>query len=256
MQIEGSRVLLTGASGGLGRAIAEKLADRGAELVLTARNEEVLGELAERTGGEVAVADLASRADLERLCSRLGEVDVLVANAGLGGDGSITETSVESIDRVLDVNLRAPMVLAAEFARRRIEADTAGQVVMIGSLAGVVATANSAMYNGTKFGLRGFTLAIRQDLEPHGIGVTHIAPGFIDTAGMFAENGIELPGFVRTRSPGDVASAVAKAIESNPAELFVSPPELRATAAFGGLLPGISEVLQRRLGVADRSANR
>lgn len=251
MQISGSKVLLTGASGGLGDAIARDLAARGAQLVLTARSEAVLEELAADTGGEVVVADLAERSDLEGLCERLTDMDVLVANAGIGGYGSVLETSVDDVDHVLDVNLRAPMVLATEFARRRVEMGMPGQVVMIGSLSGVVATVGSALYNGTKFGLRGYTLAIRQDLADHGIGVSLVAPGFIDTAGMFAQNDVELPGFVRTRSPQDVANGVRKAIEDNPAEVYVSPPELRLSATFGGLLPGVSEIVQRRFGVAD-----
>jgi short-subunit dehydrogenase len=256
MDIRGSKILLTGASGGLGEAIARDLAGRGAELVLTARSEQVLEDLAEQTGGEVQVADLADRNDLERLCGLLGDVDVLVANAGIGGYGAVSETSVDQIDRVLDVNLRAPMVLATEFAHRRIEAGRPGQVVMMGSLSGVVATTNSALYNGTKFGLRGYTLAIRQDLEPHGIGVSLVAPGFIDTAGMFAENDIELPSVVRTRSPQDVAAGVRKAIEANPAEVYVSPPELRLAATLGGVAAGLSGAIQRRFGVADMTGGR
>ena len=256
MDIHGARILLTGASGGLGRAIAQELARRGADLVLTARSASLLEDLAARTGGEVRVADLADRSDVEELCATLGGIDVLIANAGVGGNGSVLESAVDSIDRVLEVNLRAPMVLSAEFARQRIEAGRSGQVVMVGSLSGVVATANSSLYNGTKFGLRGYSLAIRQDLEPHGIGVSLVVPGFIDSEGMFADNGIELPAFVRTRSPSDVAAGVVRAIRSNPAEVYVSPPELRLTATLGGLAPGISEALQRRLGVADMSAER
>ncbi len=251
MEISGSKILLTGASGGLGEAIARDLAARGARLVLTARTEAVLRDLASEVGGEVVVADLADRSDLQRLCEGLADVDVLVANAGIGGYGSVLETSVGDVDHVLDVNLRAPMVLATEYARARVGAGLGGQVVMIGSLSGVVATVGSALYNGTKFGLRGYTLAIRQDLAEVGIGVSLVAPGFIDTAGMFAQNDIELPGFVRTRSPSDVADGVRKAIEHNPAEVYVSPPELRFSATFGGLLPGLSEIVQRRFGVAD-----
>lgn len=256
MDIRGSRILLTGASGGLGDAIARDLAGRGAQLVLTARSEAVLVELAQQTGGEVEVADLADRNDIERPCGLLGDVDVLVANAGIGGYGSVSGTSVEQIDDVLDVNLRAPMVLATEFARQHIEQGRPGQVVMMGSLSGVVATTDSALYNATKFGLRGYTLAIRQDLAPHGIGVSLVAPGFIHTAGMFAENDIELPKIVRTKSPQDVARGVRKAIEDNPPEVFVSPPEMRAAATLGALAPGLSAAVQRRFGVSELTGDR
>ncbi len=247
---------MTGASGGLGGAIARDLAARGARLVLTARSGDVLEQLATQTGSEVHVADLADRSDLDELCDTLGEFDVLIANAGTGGDGPIGQTSVDDIDRAIDVNLRAPMVLATRFAQSHIEKARPAQIVMIGSLSGVVATSNTALYNGTKFGLRGYALAIRQDLAQHDIGVTLVAPGFIDTAGMFAENNIELPKFVRTRSPGDVADGVRRAIVDNPPEVYVSPPELRLSATLGGLAPGLSEAIQRRLGVADMTDER
>ena len=97
MDIHGARILLTGASGGLGRAIAQELARRGADLVLTARSASLLEDLAARTGGEVRVADLADRSDVEELCATLGEIDVLIANAGVGGNGSVLESAVDSI---------------------------------------------------------------------------------------------------------------------------------------------------------------
>lgn len=256
MQIDGSRVLLTGASGGLGRAIAGELARRGARLVLTARNEAVLSGLADEVGGEVVVADLSRRADLDALCDRLGDVDVLVCNAGVGGDGHQTEVSAERIDQVLDVNLRAPMHLANAFAKARIASGRAGQIVMVGSVAGLVAAANTSLYNATKFGLRGFTLAIRQDYADHDIGVTHVAPGFIHTAGMFADNDMELPPLVRSRPPRDVAEAVADAITTNPPEAWVIPPELRATATLATVAPGLSERVQRLLGIAEMTRDR
>ena len=248
--------MITGASGGLGSAIATDLAGRGAELVLTARRASVLEDLVARTGGEVVVADLADRSDLVRLCNMLDDIDVLVANAGVGGDSALAESTPDEIDFAIDVNLRAPVILATEFAQRRSSAGRGGQVVMVGSLSGLVATPNTRMYNATKFGLRGFTLSLRQDAAEVGIGVTHLAPGFINTAGMFADNGAELPGFVRTKAPEDVAAGVRKAIESNPAEVFVAPAELRASATLGAIAPGLSEAIQRRMGAAEIARQR
>ena len=248
--IRGSRILLTGASGGLGIAIAEELARRGAHLLLTARSQAVLEELAERTGGEVVVADLSDRADVERLCGMLDDVDVLVANAGVGTDQPLGEITAQDVDFCIDVNLRAPILLASEFAQRRLAAGRGGQIVMMGSLAGLAATPNTRLYNATKFGLRGFTLALRQDLEGTGIGVTLVAPGFIDTAGMFAENDVELPGYVRTKAPSNVADTVARAIESDSAEVFVAPLELTALAKFATMAPGLSERMQRVIGTS------
>src|SRR3954468_16896377 len=112
MDLADRTVLLTGASGGLGAAIADALAARGARLVLSGRRREEVDALAQRTGGSVVVCDLAARGEPERLAASAGDVDLLVANAALPGSGQLTDYEVEGIDRVLDVNLRAPIVLA------------------------------------------------------------------------------------------------------------------------------------------------
>lgn len=251
MRIQGSKVLVTGASGGLGKAIVGELARRGAQLVITARSQQVLEELAAGTGAEVIVADLAERTDVDRLCGHLGDLDVLVANAGIGMDGPIEELGVDEIDRCIDVNLRAPVVMATRFAQIALERSRPAQIVMMGSLSGLAPTPNTRMYNATKFGLRGFTLALRQDLEGSGVGVTLVAPGFIRDAGLFADNDIELPVFVRTKSPRDVALAVVRAIERNPTEIYVAPTELRASATFANLAPVVSAAVQRALGTRE-----
>ncbi|MBX3312838.1 MAG: SDR family NAD(P)-dependent oxidoreductase [Actinobacteria bacterium] len=252
MDISGSTILLTGASGGLGTAIARDLAARGATLVLSARNRELLEALAAEVGGEVEVADLTDRADVARLAERAAECDVLVANAGVGADPAFEDLSVDDIDRVVDTNLRAPMVLAQAFAKAKVDGGEQGQIVLVGSLAGLAASPGTRLYNATKFGLRGFALSFRQEMEPLGIGVTLVSPGFIRDAGMFADGGVDLPPGVRTKAPADVAAAVARAIVRNPTEVFVSPTELRAASTLATVAPGFSAFVQRRLGVSDR----
>ncbi len=256
MDIRGRRILLTGASGGLGIATARELARRGADLVITARRKDLLDDLAAETGAEVVVADLGRRGDVDHLIDLSYGVDVVVLNAGIGGDGPLDEVTADGIDAVIDVNLRAPIQMAVAFAQHKLEERTPGQVVLVGSLSGLAATPNTRMYNATKFGLRGFALSFRQDLDGSGVGVTLVAPGFIRDAGMFAENGMDLPPGVRTKSPQDVADGVVKAIESNPAEVYVSPIELRLGAAFSTVAPSLSAAIQRRAGVADRTAQR
>jgi short-subunit dehydrogenase len=252
MQISGSTILITGASGGLGGAIARDLAQRGAKIVVSARNEALLQELADETGAEVLVADLNDRADVDRLAERSKTCDVLVANAGIGNDPPFDELTVADIDRSIEVNLRSPMVLCHAFATARIAAAKPGQIVVVGSLSGIAATVGTRLYNATKFGLRGFTLSYRQDLDGTGVGCTLVSPGFIRDAGMFAKGGIDLPPGVRTKSPADVAAGVVKAITKDPAEVFVSPVELRAMSTLGGVAPGLSAAVQKKLNVADR----
>ena len=153
----------------------------------------------------------------------------------------------EQIDRMLDVNLRAPITLARALAPV-MSARGRGHMVFISSLSGKVASPASSIYSATKFGLRGFALGLRADLQPAGVGVSVIAPGFINDAGMFAKAGVKLPPGVGTRSPQDVAAAVIKAIEHNRAEVDVAPLSLRAGAAFASVAPGLAAAASRRLG--------
>lgn len=252
MDPRASRVLITGATGGLGQAIAASLATYGADLVLTGRRADVLGDLAQQLEAEAVVADLRDRADLERVAEVARSCDVLVANAGIGGDSPIESVTTDEIDTQIDVNLRAPVVLATAFAQAHLAAGSPGQIVMIGSLSGLAASPETRLYNATKFGLRGYTLALRQDLADHGIGVTHVAPGFIRDAGMFHNGGVDLPKGTRTKTPGDVAAGVLRAIRDDPPEVFVAPAELRTAATLATVAPGLSARIQKRLDAAGR----
>ena len=246
VRIGGARVLVTGATGGLGQAIAAELSARGAKLVLTGRNDAALVPLAASLGAEALVVDLAQRAQVERLLAECGDIDVLVANAALPGSGLLSTYSVEQIDRALDVNLRAPILLAHALAPGMV-ARGGGQLVFMGSLSGKSANGGGSMYSATKFGVRGFALSLRHDLADHGVGVTTINPGVIRDAGMFHESGAKLPPGVGTRTPADVARAVVRAIEHDPAEIDVAPLPLKAGAALAALAPGVADVVTRRL---------
>ena len=248
--VSGARVLLTGATGGLGQAIARELASRGARMVLTGRKTEVLEPLAEELAAEAVAVDLADRADVDRFLATIGDVDVLVANAALPGSGELETYSVEQIDRALDVNLRAPILLAHALAPRMVSRG-GGQLVFISSLAGKAANGGGSMYSGTKFGLRGFALALRGDLLDKNVGVTTINPGFIRGAGMFHESGAKLPPGAGTKKPSDVARAVVRAIEHDPTEIDVAPVALKAGAVFAGVAPGVAAAVARRWGSAD-----
>jgi short-subunit dehydrogenase len=128
-----------------------------------------------------------------------------------------------------------------------------GHMVFISSLSGKAASPASSMYSATKFGLRGFALALREDLRPHGVGVSTVTPGFIRDAGMFADAGVSLPWFVQTRSPEQVADAVVRAAERNRAEIDVAPMPLRLGAWFASVAPAAAAEVSRRLG-SDRIA--
>jgi len=240
-------VLLTGATGGIGQAIARFVAARGGQLILTGRQVEALDALAAELGARALAVDLSDRVQVDRLIDDAGAVDLLIANAALPGSGRIETFSVEELDRALEVNLRAPIVLAhallpAMLARRN------GHLLFMSSLSGKSATTGSAVYSATKFGLRGFAAGLRADLHASGVGVSTVFPGFIRDAGMFANSGVRLPPGVGTRSPEDVARAVVEAIERNRAEVDVAPLSLRAGAAVAGLAPELAMNVARRLG--------
>jgi uncharacterized protein len=253
VNLGGQTALVTGASGGLGQAIARALAARGAHLVLTARRVDVLEALAEETGGRVLAADLSDRAAVEKLVEDAGPVDVLVANAAVPGSGRIESFSIEQIDRALDVNLRAPMVLARLMSEGMTERG-GGHIVFVSSLNGKAATAGSSIYSATKFGLRGFAMGLREDLRPRGVGVSTVFPGFIRDAGMFHESGARLPSYLGTKTPEDVGRAIVSAIERDRSEVDVAPLALRLGTAFAGLAPEVSAKVQRKLG-ADELAS-
>jgi len=247
MEISGRTVLLTGATGGIGHAIARALRADGANLVLTGRRTDVLEPLAAETGATSTAVDLADRAAVDRLIEESADVDILVANAALPASGDIFSFSVEEIDRALDVNLRVPIVLARRIGERMAERGS-GHIVLISSLAGKSGQPRSSIYSATKFGLRGFAQGLRGDLEARNVGVSAIFPGFIRDAGMFAESGTKLPGYVGTSTPEQVAKAVLRAIEHNDGEVDVAPLGMRAMTTFAGIAPGVSAKVAKRMG--------
>ena len=242
-------MLVTGATGGIGAAIATAYAQRGARLILTGRRADVLRPLAQRTGARAIVCDLSEREDVDRLAGEAAaaHVDVLIANAALPASGLLTELERDLPDRMLEVNLRAPIALSHALVPGMIERRR-GHLVFISSLAGKVASPASSVYSATKFGLRGFALGLREDLRTHGIGVSVVMPGFIRDAGMFAQTGVELPFGVATRTPQQVARGVIRAIEQNRAEVEIAPLSLRAGAIIATLAPGLAAGVSRLLG--------
>ncbi len=250
MQIAGSSVLLTGATGGIGHAIARGLRTRGAELTLTGRRTDALDPLAVELGARALAADLSDRVKLERLLDDVGDIDILLANAALPASGRLESFSIEEIDRALEVNLRAPIVLARALLPGMLERGR-GHLLFVSSLAGKAPAPGASIYNASKAGLRGFASALRADLHGSGVGVSAVFPGFIRDAGMFADAHVELPRGVGTRTPEDVARAVVTAIEHDRGETDVAPLPLRAGAMFAGLAPEIATRVSRRLGSDD-----
>jgi uncharacterized protein len=249
VELGGTTVLLTGASGGIGQAVARALHGRGARVLLSGRSTGALEHLRAELGetAEVLETDLSEAGAATTLAERAGEVDVFVSNAGLPASGRLERFAPEDIDRALDVNLRAPIQLTRALVPGMVERGR-GHFVFVSSLSGKVASARSALYSATKFGLRGFAGGLREDLHATGVGVTVLFPSFIRDAGMFADTGVELPPWVGTRSPDDVARAVVRGIETGRGEIDVAPLSLRLGVLVSALVPETSARVQRRLG--------
>lgn len=251
--LRNARVLLTGATGGLGHAIARALHAQGAALTLTGRRTDALEALSTELGATSLAVDLADPGAPEELLERFGRVDVLIANAALPGVGQLTQFSIEELDRNLAVNLRAPIAMARSVLPAMLERG-AGHLVFIGSVAGITASPGGSLYSATKFGLRGFADGLRQDLHGTGVGVSTVMPGFVRDAGMFADSGMQLPSGVRTVSPERVGQSVVRAIQRNKGEIVAAPLEMRIAAKLGSLAPALNAAAQRIAGAADITA--
>ncbi len=224
MQIQDSCVLLTGATGNLGQAIARELSGRGARLILTDTDSraEVLESMAEELDGRALVVDLSQAEGAERLASasEATEADVLVANAALPGSGRLETLSEEELASAFDANLRAPIVLAHALSPGMVKRGV-GHLVFVSPVAGKVDTAQTSLYNATDSALRGFALALRAELHPSGVGVSLVSPGLVMEHELLANSATRRE--VRLRAPEDAARSVAMAIEGDRAEVTVAP---------------------------------
>jgi short-subunit dehydrogenase len=192
VELRGAVVVVTGASSGLGEAIALRFARAGSRVVLAARRLERLEALAERIrarGGdaEPVCCDVTEADDIAALHARtigaFGRCDVLVNNAGIPGGGRFTEVTAERIERVVRVDLLAVLLVTKAFLPPMIERG-AGHVVNVASLAGRIASPGIPVYGAAKHGVVAFSEALYHELKPMGIHVTVVNPGFFPTEGF------------------------------------------------------------------------
>ena len=247
MNISGTTVLLTGATGGIGHAIARRLHGDGASLILTGRRTDVLEPLAQELGARALAVDLSDPAAVDQLIADAGDVDIVVANAALPASGKLSSFSVEELDRALDVNLRAPIVMTHHYGEV-FAARGSGHFVFISSMAGKAGSPYASLYNATKFGLRGFGQGLRPEMAERGVGVSVVFPGFISDAGMFADSGVTLPRGVGTSTPQEVADAVVTAIVKDKGEVDVAPLSIKLGTRFAGVAPTVSARVQKLTG--------
>lgn len=223
--------VVTGASRGIGRAIARRLASLGAHVVLCARHRQDLDRLAEElhsTGQKATVfpLDLTQATQVDALAQAVREqfqrCDIVVNNAGLGQLGPpLHQTSPQDWDRLMAVNLRGPFLMIRAFAPLMIERGS-GHIINISSLAGHNPLKNGAAYAASKWGLNGLTYSVAEELRDHGIRVSVIAPGSVNT-----EFGGKTPANAGARlQPGDIADVVALLVQQR-RQSFVSEVLMR-----------------------------
>jgi len=268
MRLEGKRVVITGASSGIGAALALALGGRGARLLLAARGKR-------RLQGTAAVAalrhpglmppavvpcDVTDRESVRSLCAaaveQLGGLDVLVNNAGISVYGLAEYGSVADFERVMAVNFYGPLyaTLAAIPLMRR---QRSGLIVSVASVAALHGVPYLAAYSASKAALAALTQSLRAELHESGIRLLTVYPGYTRTPLFDHEK--KLGGARRPRSgyaaPEDVARSIVRAIERDLEELVLSPPG-RALALLRGLVPGLVQRAMRVLAIQLREKER
>jgi short-subunit dehydrogenase len=251
--VRGRRALVTGASRGLGTHIARGLAERGAELVLCARNAARL----DRTAGEcrkagvtvkVVEADVCRAEDRARLLTEAGDIDILVNNAGVEVTKRLVDQTEDDVRSQIETNLVAPIdlmrrALPAMIARGR------GVVVNVSSMSGKASTPFNSVYAATKHGLNGLSSSLDIELHGTGVHVGVVCPSFVAESGMWADTGLSAPALLREVQPSAVVDGVLQVIRGR-AEVLVTPGPMRPMLALRELVPSVEGRILRWMGVA------
>ncbi len=258
----GMTALITGGSRGIGVYIARALAGQGMNLVLAARSADMLETVAAEMRGmgvrvDTVAADVGDRDQLTELVKRAeaasGGVDVLVNNAGLEDAVPYARLEPARIDQIIEVNLRAPMMLTRLFLPKMI-ARGRGHIVNIASLAGLMGVPYEEPYSATKHGLVGFTRSLRASAigEGYPVGISVICPGFISEAGMYENarkmSGVDAPSTFGTSPPEAVAEAVVRAVVDDEPEIIVNAKPVRPLLLMQVFAPRMTVKIAKKAG--------
>lgn len=252
-------ILITGASSGIGEATARLFGKEGYRVVLAARRREQLEALAgeiQSIGAEALVipTDITQLAQIQNLVSlsldHFGQIDILLNNAGLGRLSWLEKLDPQKdVDFQIRVNLTGLIQTTQAVLPHMIERQR-GHIINMGSIAGLIATPTYSVYAGTKYGLRGFTEALRREVGIHGIEVTGIYPGGVATefgqkAGIQRKTGISTPRFLKLTAD-DVAMSVLRVVKK-PRRAVIIPGLMRPTIWLSVIFPGLLDwVIERK----------
>ncbi len=262
-ELKGLNAVVTGASRGIGVYIARALAEAGVNLVLAARStaplEELAWELSARGVGVSALPiDVGQSAGLDAFVSRAeaerGPIDILINNAGIETNGAFADFEPANIERMVQIDLVAPMLLTQKFLPKMLERGR-GHIVNIASLAGKSATPYNVPYSAAKGGLIAFTHSLRAELHSRGVSASVVVPGFVSEAGMFAtkkkNHDVREPALLGTSRPEAVAQAVLRALREDAVEIIVNPGPMRLMQAMNQLFPEVGGWFVQRMGVGE-----
>jgi short-subunit dehydrogenase len=251
MEIRDKVVLITGASSGIGAGAARRLAKEGAKVALAARRKGLLEELAAEItaqGGqafpiEVDVTEtVAIREMVNKAINEYGRLDVLVNNAGLGFSADVKDIDPSKLRQQVAVNLVA-LIECAQAALGPMLSQGSGHIINIASLAGLVGTPSSSVYSATKFGVIGFSDALRREVHKLGITVTTFCPGFVATdfspklkkISMGAPDAARLPGVMSV----DHVAGLITVIIRHPRRIVLAPFAFSTLVRFARAFPGV-----------------
>jgi len=189
-KLKNKTAIVTGASSGIGQAIAEHLANEGANVVIAARREDKLKQIADHINQQdkgsalAVVTDITNQTDVENLVKQateaFGDIDILVNNAGVVGNGRITDGKLNAWDSMIDVNIKGVLYGINACLPRMRERGT-GHIVNTASVSGFEVTKTSAVYSATKFAVRAISMGLEKELARTGVRVTNISPGMVET---------------------------------------------------------------------------
>ena len=249
MQVgQGTRVLVTGASRGLGRAIAEAFAWRGAVLGLVARSESDLHAVVDELppgDHKILIADVADRRQMAACIEAFGDIDVLVANAGVARYLNFADLPLEEAERMTNVNWLGTLYTVQPALPRMIERGS-GTVVVVASGAGLRAFPKASIYGGTKAAQVAWARALRHELDGTGVDVMLVMPGELDTH-LHDHQRDDLPDWRQDKyalPARPLAERIVKAVEQDDAELYY-PGSVKALRVFQGWSPKMADRLLR-----------
>lgn len=252
------RVLVTGASSGVGEAVARDLARAGAQLVLAARSRDALEAVAQEIGATAIVADVSQPDECHRLieetAAALGGLDVLINNAGCHHRGDFAAQDADALAQMVDTNLRAPVMLS-RLALPWLQQAKRGAIVNVGSVAGRMAVPGSATYSATKAGLRTLTYALAEELRGTSVSVSVVSPGPIATDFILSDiDAVTDLTFSQPMStPEEIAELVLECVADGRTER-TRPASTRVMTTLGYLFPALPRHLRPLLAARGRRA--